>query len=190
MVKFNKYIVLLSILFLLQSCHSKRSEIFNKIFEVEDIGDKEIPFTFYEQEGFKLVYEDITIFEKKNKDTITLLYINDKLNTINKKIWKIKLNNTNQGYINNWITYYNTNVSLVPPILNENDVCKHFFAKNYINNTVFLCKVKQEHGTDYLFIEYHYPLKGKNLKKNMEFYNNDDEAKTQEETTKMLNVKE
>ena len=159
-------LILFSVIFLSCNSRSGNQEVIETVFEIENLNDKSISFDSLKENGFKLIYDDVTIFQKKNNDTIIRLYINDDLKVISKKEWKIKLKSIDKEYVQKLM--YKNNVFLVTPILNKSNSNYFFSALRNFDNQIYTCNVKEENGENYLSIEYYKPYIGNNLLKSKE----------------------
>jgi hypothetical protein len=149
-------------------CNSNKNELSDNFFNVKGLNFKVTSFEYLNDMGYKRIPEDILLFEKSNNDTILQLHIDDNLNTVIKKTWKVRLESDDKDFVQK--TVFKHNAFLVTPIMDYSKGGYFFTVVRSIDNNVFLCKVKKENNIDYLYVDYYNPLRGRDLKKSVEMY--------------------
>ncbi len=108
----------------------------------------------------KLGYErvwgvDVIMFEKKIKDTVINLYVDERIHLVSSKTWIIKLKSNDENFVRRFIL--DRNVNSVAPIAYYKESKAYYFTAIDLNNNMFFCQVLEEEGGYFLHVTYHVP---------------------------------
>ena len=154
-IKFYKIIVFLVLFVFVRSCKKDRRLISSELFNTDNLSVKINSVDDLNDQGFNAEEGNISILQKKNKDTIIQLEIDFKYNDLSSKIWKIKFDSTDRTKVEDFLLKYN--IHLLGPTGYFNDSGYQVPAINFKNNKVFICTVGKEGDDIYISIKYYVP---------------------------------
>lgn len=153
-----KYLIFALCILLLNSCNQENNGIIScKLFDTANLNQKIKSVYDLENQGFNPIKGNISLLEKKNKDTIVHLQIDHKLNDLRCKIWLIKINSIEIGEISTFLLKYDLHMTSSRCYsYNENSTCQ-FSVFNPKNNKVYICEAYLQDSIPTLKVIYFIP---------------------------------
>lgn len=137
----SKYLSYIFCIFLLNSCNQENNvNISCKLFDTEN-SNQEIKSVYdLENQGFNPIKGNISLLEKKNKDTIVHLQVDHKFNDLRCKIWLIKINSIEIEEITTFLLKYGLHMTSSRCFTYDNYSTCQFSVFNPKNNKIYICE--------------------------------------------------
>ncbi|CAL2101529.1 conserved protein of unknown function [Tenacibaculum sp. 190130A14a] len=153
-----KYLYYFLCILLLNSCNKKNNgNISCRLFDTENLNQEIKSVYDLKNQGFNPIKGNISLLEKKNRDTIVHLQIDHKFNDLRCKIWLIKLNSIKIEEISTFLLKYNLHMTSSRCYDYDKKSTCQFSVFNPKNNKVYICEAYHIDKTPTLKVIYFVP---------------------------------
>ena len=153
-----KYLHYALCIVLLSSCNQdNKKNISCRLFDTENLNQEIKSVYDLRNQGFNPIEGNISLLEKKNKDTIVHLQVDHEFNDLRCKIWLIKINSIEIEDVSAFLLKHGLHMTSSRCYsYSENSTCQ-FSAFNSKNNKVYICEVYMHDNIPTLKVIYFIP---------------------------------